>query len=163
MEKRTLKIKYEYFDGPEQLENRERELFLQSREVLNQAYAPYSRFMVGCVVELSNGEIVTGVNQENAAFPSGFCAEMTALGRAGSTFPGVSVKSIFVCCNSLDFEVIAPVSPCGSCRQVITEWESRYDKSIRIVFGGYNGPVIAVNSVADILPFGFTATDFKRS
>jgi cytidine deaminase len=114
MEKRSLEIKYEYFDGPDQLEEGERKLFLQCREVLKDAYSPYSRFMVGCVVELANGEIVTGVNQENAAFPSGFCAEMTALGRAGSAYPGVAVKRIVVCCNSLDFEVNAPVSPCGS-------------------------------------------------
>lgn len=162
MEKRSLQIDYDYYNGPDELELSEKALFLKSREVLKQAYAPYSRFHVGCAVELVNGEIITGVNQENAAFPSGFCAEMTALGRAGSSFPGVGVKRIAVCCNSLDFEVNYPVSPCGSCRQVMNEWETRYGKNLRIIFGGFSGPVVVVNAVADILPFGFKATDFKH-
>ncbi len=163
MEHKSLHVEYEQYAEPGELIAEERELFLLSRKVLEDAYAPYSKFLVGCAVKMQNGEISTGVNQENASFPMGFCAEMTALGRAGSAFPGVPVSTMAICCNSRLFEVNFPVSPCGACRQVITEWEVRYGQPVRIIFGGYTGPLIAVSSIRQLMPFMFTANDFNRS
>jgi len=120
-----------------------------------QAYAPYSEFNVGAAVVLANGQIVTGNNQENAAYPSGLCAERVALFYAGARYPDVPVKAMVVVATKN--EVIQPyISPCGSCRQVLLETEKRYQQPVRILLCG-NDKVYAIDSAESLLPLSFSA------
>jgi cytidine deaminase len=120
-----------------------------------QAYAPYSQFNVGAVVVLSTGQIVTGSNQENAAYPSGMCAERVALFYAGARYPDIPVKAIVVVATKND--VIQPhISPCGACRQVLLETEKRYNQPIRILLYG-SGVAYSIDSAESLLPLSFSA------
>lgn len=119
-----------------------------------QSYAPYSKFNVGAAVLMDNGEIIYGSNQENAAYPSGLCAERVALFYANSHFPNVPVKAIAISSavnGKLNDE---PAFPCGNCRQVLLECENRFSKPIRVIMGGVKDIKI-VNSVTDLLPLSF--------
>ena len=120
-----------------------------------QAYAPYSHFQVGATLLLSNGEIVSGNNQENIAYPSGLCAERVALFFAGANFPTEKVESIVVVAKGdlVSFDKL--LSPCGSCRQVLMESEMRQNKNIRVVLVSQNGRTTVFNSILDLLPFAF--------
>ena len=100
----------------------------QSREAAKRAYAPYSKFQVGAAVLLENGEIITGTNQENAAYPSGLCAERVAVFYANSKYPDVPVIAIAVTAFTNNKFVQTPIPPCGSCRQVLTETETKNQK-----------------------------------
>ncbi|MCD8318460.1 MAG: cytidine deaminase, partial [Paraprevotella sp.] len=118
-------------------------------------YAPYSRFNVGAAARLDNGVIVTGSNQENAAFPSGLCAERTALFYANARYPEQSVKELAVAAFSNGTFLKVPIPPCGACRQVILGIEERYKQPIRILLFGEEGTYV-VDSVKALLPLQFT-------
>ena len=125
-----------------------------------QAYAPYSEFNVGATVVLANGQIVTGNNQENAAYPSGMCAERVALFYAGAQYPDVPVKAIVIVATKNG--VIQPhISPCGSCRQVLLETEQRYLQPIRILLCG-SDLVCVIDSVESLLPLSFGAKSLNQ-
>lgn len=131
-------------------------LLLRSREARAKAYAPYSKFQVGAALLLENGEIVLGNNQENAAYPSGMCAERVALFQAGSNFPGVAIRSMAISIQAngelqLEDELI---SPCGGCLQVMSEFEKRQSSEMRIVLQGGAGVLVA-EGVKQFLPFQF--------
>ncbi|MCK0130879.1 cytidine deaminase [Flavobacteriaceae bacterium F08102] len=130
------------------------EVATQSRE---KAYAPYSNFLVGAAVLLENEEIVIGNNQENAAYPSGLCAERVAIYSAGAQFPSIDINAIAIAARSRLKEVVTPVGPCGSCRQAIAEYEQKQGHPISIYFMGNTGNIINVDSLSTLLPFGFDA------
>jgi len=120
-----------------------------------QAYAPYSEFNVGAAVILSNGQIVAGNNQENAAYPSGMCAERVALFYAGARYPDIPVKVVVIVATK-NGVVQQQISPCGACRQVLLETEKRYKQPIRILL--YGGDVVySIDSIESLLPFSFSA------
>ncbi len=119
-----------------------------------QSYAPYSKFNVGAAVLLENGEIIYGSNQENAAYPSGLCAERVALFYANSRFPNVAVKAIAINSAVNGRENDDPVFPCGDCRQVLLECENRFGKPIRVIMGGVKNTKV-VTSIKDLLPLSF--------
>ncbi|MBE2247111.1 MAG: cytidine deaminase [Candidatus Competibacteraceae bacterium] len=119
------------------------------------AYAPYSRFKVGAALLLENGEIVSASNQENAAYPSGLCAERVALFFAGSTYPGVAVKKIAISIDSEEKDLTLAYAPCGSCRQVIAETEKRQNNPMQILFEGPHNQVICCEGIDPLLPFAF--------
>jgi len=120
-----------------------------------QAYAPYSEFNVGAAVVLVTGQIVTGNNQENAAYPSGMCAERVALFYAGARYPDIPVKAIVVVATKNQI-VQQYISPCGACRQVLLETEKRYRQPIRILL--YGGDVVySIDSAELLLPLSFSA------
>ena len=121
------------------------------------AYAPYSRFHVGAAVELADGRLVPGSNQENAAYPSGLCAERTALFTAGAQYPDVAVRALYVVAMK-DGVVQDKISPCGGCRQVISEVEHRYGQSIRIYLCGRT-EYCCVESAETLLPLSFGSKD----
>ena len=121
------------------------------------AYAPYSRFHVGAAVELADGRLVPGSNQENAAYPSGLCAERTALFTAGAQYPDVAVRALYVVAMK-DGVVQDKISPCGGCRQVISEVEHRYGQSIRIYLCGRT-EYCCVESAEVLLPLSFGSKD----
>ncbi len=124
-------------------------------EAGNMAYAPYSGFKVGAAVLLSNGIIVKGNNQENAAYPSGLCAERVALFSANANYPDAHVEAIAICVVKNNQITPLPVSPCGSCRQVMLETEYRYGTPIKIILLGAN-QINVLQSAHDLLPLCFT-------
>ncbi|MEZ4888599.1 MAG: cytidine deaminase [Chitinophagales bacterium] len=132
-------------------------LFKATKNAVNQAYAPYSRFRVGAAVLLADGSIYEGNNQENAAYPSGLCAERVALFYASANKPNIKIKAIAVTIdysNNADFEDI--ISPCGGCRQVIAEYEHKFDSPITVYLLGRAEKVCLVESMKELLPFYFS-------
>ncbi|WP_159950390.1 cytidine deaminase [Polaribacter septentrionalilitoris] len=122
------------------------------------AYAPYSKFNVGAALLLDNGEIVLGSNQENAAYPSGMCAERVAIWKAGSTFPGVKIKKLAITASSTIAKVDKPVGPCGACRQTLSEFEINQKSPFDVIFMGEVGEVVKTASLLSLLPFSFDSS-----
>ncbi len=119
------------------------------------AYAPYSKFEVGTAMLLDNGEVVTGNNQENASYPSGLCAERTAIYYAGSKYPNAKILKIAISASSKNQETSTPIPPCGACRQAISEYEEKQNLPIEIYFMGKVGEVVKSDSLVNLLPFVF--------
>lgn len=126
-------------------------------EATKRSYAPYSRFSVGAAVVLANGALVTGTNQENAAYPSGLCAERTALFYANSQYPDQPVLTLAIAARTERDFIDTPIPPCGACRQVILETEKRYKHPIRILLYGKEC-IYEVSSICDLLPLSFDAS-----
>jgi cytidine deaminase len=163
MDKVDLTITYWEYSSIEELNPADRSLLEQASEAIKSAYAPYSAYHVGAAALLENGRIVTGNNQENVAYPSGICAERVALFYASSQFPEVPVVAIAVTAKAKHFKIKSPVTPCGSCRQVMAETENRFHKPIRLIMHGENGKIIIVEGVKNILPLMFTAEELKNN
>ena len=155
-EMRTKELRifvYEYTTVSE-LPEEDQALVNAAREAAKSAYAPYSGFYVGAALKLENGEIVKGNNQENAAFPTGLCAERVALFYANATYPNASVKSIAVTASSHNEILDGPVRPCGSCRQALSEAEVRFSKPIKVILDGKK-KIQVFEGVDSLLPFAF--------
>ncbi len=118
------------------------------------SYSPYSNFRVGAAVRLLDGTVVIGANQENAAFSVTMCAERAAIFNAQSNHPDLPITDIAIAAKNTEGLVKTPVSPCGSCRQVILEMEHRYKRNIRILLCGADF-VYVINSIKDLLPLSF--------
>jgi cytidine deaminase len=125
-----------------------------AKEAVKSAYCPYSGFRVGAAVLLGNGEIIRGSNQENAAYPSGLCAERTALFYANSRFPGEAVDTVAVAAFCNGSYTAEPITPCGACRQVILEAQNRYNHPVRLILYGEKACYV-VESISELLPLGF--------
>ncbi|MDD2635361.1 MAG: cytidine deaminase [Bacteroidales bacterium] len=137
-------------------------LVSKALESAKNAYAPYSHFRVGASVLLEDGIIVAGNNQENAAYPSGLCAERVALFYANANYPNTTVNSIVVVVIDQDDNIVPQtISPCGSCRQVIAETEMRYKKNIRILLASKNH-ILEFKSILDLLPLSFNQKDLLK-
>ncbi|EAZ96392.1 cytidine deaminase [Flavobacteria bacterium BAL38] len=139
----------------DELSQVELDLKNQAFEARSKAYAPYSKFTVGAAILLDNGIIVQGSNQENAAYPSGLCAERVAIFYAGSTYPDAKIVKMFITASPQDRELTEPIPPCGSCRQVIAEYEFKQDIPIEIFFMGAVGEIYKSDSLKNLLPFVF--------
>ena len=152
-----LKIvsKFTVFESSEELSSNDKILFSKAVEARKNAYAPYSKFSVGASLLLENGLILTGSNQENAAYPSGMCAERVAIWNAASQYPNLKIQKIFISAKSILNKVDRPVSPCGACRQAISEYEVKQASNIEIYFTGETGKIIKSNSINDLLPLAF--------
>ena len=142
------------FAQPEELSEDDKQLVERAIEATASSYSPYSHFAVGAALRLSDGTIVIGSNQENAAFPSGLCAERTAIFAAGATHPDKAVTALAIAARNEAGLTAEPVSPCGACRQVILEVEQRYNCAVRILLYGTKG-VYIINSIRDLLPLCF--------
>lgn len=143
---------------PEELSEADRKLVEAAKTATRTSYAPYSNFRVGAALLLDNGEIITGSNQENAAYPVGCCAERTALFYAGAHYPDVPVRAIAIAARNSEGEFLTqPAAPCGMCRQALMETEHRLG-TIRVLLYGQNG-TYCLRSVADLLPLVFTSDD----
>jgi cytidine deaminase len=163
MKKLSLTIDYLEYDSMDELTAEDKSLMLQAHEAGKSAYAPYSNFSVGAAVLLENGVVVKGSNQENAAYPTGLCAERVAVFSAGSQYPGVAFKTIAVTAKSSKIAVDNPVGPCGSCRQAISEYEVLYNKPIRFLLMGETGKVLELKNVESLLPLRFEGKDAFHS
>ena len=140
----------------EELSPAERQLIDMAIEGTNRSYAHYSHFHVGAALELENGVRIIGCNQENAAFPAGICAERSAIFAAGAQYPDVPVKTLAIAARDTTGELTAePVSPCGTCRQVMIETETRFSASIRILLYGRNR-IFVMNGIRHLMPLSFT-------
>ncbi len=146
---------------PDELPEHIQKLKKAAEKARDSAYAPYSHFKVGTAVLLENGIIVTGSNQENAAFPSGMCAERVAIWSAGANYPGQKIISMYISAKSETKKVDQPVPPCGACRQAIAEYEIKQKQPIEIYFSGETGPVWKTDSLENILPLVFSGKELK--
>lgn len=155
---KELTINFEAIESYDQLDDTEKLLFNKAKEIRDIAYAPYSNFTVGCAILLENGEIVTGSNQENAAYPSGLCAERTAIFYTGANFPNVKITKLFVIGAPREALSSVPIPPCGACRQSILEYEAKQLDVIEVYFASIDGVIYKTKSVRDLLPFSFDSS-----
>jgi cytidine deaminase len=155
METKNLSLTYLHFDSFEDLTSEDQELVESAKEAMESSYSPYSKFSVGAAIRLANGIIVTGSNQENAAYPSGLCAERVAFFSAASQFPKVAIQSVAVVAKPHSAKKLVPVTPCGACRQVMAEYEMRQQLPIRIMMTGNKNTIQMFHQVSDLLPMMF--------
>lgn len=149
------------YDSIDELDKETQSLIQKAKDVVKNAYAPYSKFSVGAAVLLENGEIITGTNQENAAYPLGLCAERVALFYANSQFPNVPVVAMAVSTFVNEHYSEIPTPPCGACRQVILESEMRFNKPIKIIMAAMKKIVVIENAKA-LLPLNFDENMLER-
>lgn len=154
MTEKNIRIDYLEFSSMEELAPEDRELALAAVQAIKGSYAPYSGFNVGAAARLSNGRIVIGANQENAAFPSGLCAERTAMFSAGASYPGEDILSIALAAGSDGNLTHDPATPCGACRQVMAQYQSKSGKPMSVIMVG-SGKIWKFEKVDDILPLIF--------
>jgi cytidine deaminase len=154
---KTIKIETNLtvFDSIEDLPQDVITLMHQAIEVRKKAYSPYSHFNVGAAMILDNGEVITGNNQENASYPSGLCAERTAIYYAGANYPDAVIQKMAITASAEKKETNTPIPPCGACRQAIAEYEIKQNSPIEIYFMGEVGKVVKSDSLANLLPLIF--------
>jgi cytidine deaminase len=151
----TIQTRFSVFENASELPTDIQDFMNQAVEIRKNAYAPYSKFRVGAALLLDNGKIVLGSNQENAAYPSGLCAERTAIFYAGANYPDAKIVKIAISAASDTNPTVAPIPPCGACRQSIAEYEFRQDLPIEIYFMGESGSIYKSDSLKNLLPLTF--------
>ncbi|RTY90497.1 cytidine deaminase [Flavobacterium sp. RSP46] len=155
MKEIIITTQFKAFDAIEDLPNDIQNLMGQAVKIRKKAYAPYSKFRVGAALLLDNGKIVLGSNQENAAYPSGLCAERVAIFHAGAVYPEAKILKMAITAASDTNTTSTPIPPCGSCRQSIAEYEIRQETPIEIYFMGEIGTIYKSESLKNLLPFMF--------
>ena len=154
MTEKEIKIAFQEYASLEELGKEDKELAMAAIQAMHGSYAPYSHFNVGAAVRLSNGAIVKGANQENAAFPSGLCAERTALFAAGSTYPDKAITSIAIAGGVMGRICSSPATPCGACRQVMAQYQAKGGQKMSVIMVG-GEKIWKFPSVDDVLPLIF--------
>jgi cytidine deaminase len=155
MKEISITTQFSVFDSLTELPSEIQNLMEQAVAVRKNAYAPYSKFRVGAAIILDNGKIVLGSNQENAAYPSGLCAERVAIFHAGAVYPDAKILKMAITAASDTNKTTTPIPPCGSCRQSIAEYEIKQDTPIEIYFMGETGAIYKSASLKNLLPFMF--------
>ena len=155
MQKETVNICYTEYSALSELPDADRLLVERAQQSAKDAYAPYSKFHVGAAVLLDSGEVVAGNNQENAAYPSGLCAERVAVFYAMANHPKATIEAIAIAALSDDSLLKTPPFPCGACRQVLVEYEYRQKKPIRFILHAQSGRTIVMEGIDNLLPFPF--------
>lgn len=156
MTEQELRIRFEEYTSIDELNAEDKELATEAVAAMGNAYAPYSHFHVGAAVRMSNGQIVRGSNQENAAFPSGLCAERTAMFAASAKFPDKDMRSIAIAGGVHGRLSDAPTTPCGACRQVMAQYQTKAGKAMSVIMVGKR-KIWKFERVDDVLPFIFNA------
>ncbi|MGA1978579.1 MAG: cytidine deaminase [Bacteroidales bacterium] len=152
---KTITITYKEFNMPEELDPPDMELLVSARKIALNAYAPYSHLRVGAAIRLASGKIILGTNVENAAFPSGICAERAVLSNASSNYPGDKPEALAVAAVNENNDINEILTPCGNCRQVIAEEELRNNSNIRIILDGKD-KIYVLDKGSDLLPLQFS-------
>ena len=154
MTQTKLVINYQEFDSPAEMSPEDQELIAAAHEARKGSYSPYSNFQVGAALRLDNGLIVKGANQENAAYPSGLCAERTAMFWASANYPDIPFDTLAI--SAADHGVLCelPASPCGSCRQVMAEYQKKYGRPLKVILVGEKR-IRKFDKVEDLLPIIF--------
>ncbi len=153
MNNKTISIQYAVY-AYDELPTEYRELVDRAKAATEHSYAPYSKFNVGAAILLENGEVVAANNQENAAYPSGLCAERVAMFYANATHPNVAPRAMVIAARTKGDFLDEPISPCGACRQVLLETEARFGQKIEILLYGKKA-IYRISSIRDLLPFAF--------
>lgn len=159
MHDKKFEFSYHEFSSIDELSKEDAWLLNEAREVTQQAYAPYSKFHVGAVAKLANGEIVAGSNQENASSPAGLCAERVVLASVSSVYPKIPIDTIAISYQGNGTVSDHPISPCGVCRQSLQEFEQRTNHPIRLILGGMEGKVYVISKSSMLLPLAFTSDE----
>lgn len=155
--KLTINIDIDVLDSVTELSERELKAMEMAQQAAADAYAPYSNFLVGAALALEDGTMFRGSNQENAAYPSGLCAERTALFALSAHYPKAKIKLLAVTARRRKEEEFLPAMPCGACRQVMAEYEFKQKEPIPVLLQAANGKFYRFKSVADLLPFQFNS------
>ncbi|WP_430811223.1 MULTISPECIES: cytidine deaminase [unclassified Carboxylicivirga] len=154
MKKISINVPIEVYESAAELMPYEQDLTQAAEEACKTAYAPFSKFRVGAAVLLENGKVITGSNQENAAYPSGLCAERVALFYANAQYPDTPVKAIAIAASNANGFIETPVAPCGACRQVMLQTELRFGAAYDILLVGKQA-INKLKSCKDLLPLTF--------
>jgi len=160
MNKREIKTIFTEYNSLAELTPKQQELIKKAKEAAEKAYAPYSKFRVGAALLLDNGEIIPGNNQENAAYPSGLCAERVAIFYANSKYPDAAIKAIAVTAYTDNGFIKEPIPPCGSCLQVMLESENRSNQPIQVILYGED-KITEADSIKHFLPLSFNKEMLK--
>lgn len=155
MEEKTISIAFQEYSSLSELSDQDRMLCLEAEKALLTSYSPYSEFRVGAAILLESGKTIHGSNQENVAFPSGLCAERVALFSAGAQHANDPIISIAITAKSEKFDIQNPVTPCGSCLQVLGDFEQRQNRPIRVLLYCVGKNILVNSSAASFLPFQF--------
>lgn len=161
MEKINHPFSYARYENIHSLSPADAALLRQAQKATSLAYAPYSHFHVGAAIQLSNGIIASGANQENASFPAGICAERVALATTSSQYPDIKVEAMAISYDNKSGDSTHPISPCGICRQSLAECELRQKAFFKLILGGMTGEVYIIESAASLLPLAFSAKDMS--
>jgi cytidine deaminase len=154
MTEKQITIKFHEYQNLEELPEQDRILAKEAISAMKGSYAPYSHFNVGAAIRLSNGKIVQGANQENAAFPSGLCAERTAMFAAGANYPDKDMESIAIAGGVMGRLTKSPVTPCGACRQVMAQYQTKAGRPMSVIMIS-DSKIWKFDRVDDILPLIF--------
>ena len=158
MRKIKIETEFDVYNTISELAMSVQNLIKKATEAREKAYAPYSQFLVGAALELENGEIILGNNQENASYPSGLCAERTAIYYAGAEFPNQKILRMAIVAGSTKNPTTKPIPPCGACRQALSEYEVKQNTEMELYFMGTSGQIAFSKSVENILPWVFDKT-----
>jgi cytidine deaminase len=161
MEKKTYHLSIMEYSSIEELKNEDRSLLQQAHQAVESSYAPYSKFHVGAAVLLENGTVVLGSNQENAAYPSGLCAERVALFAASAQYPNIAVTAIAITVHSEKNKIEEPLPPCGACRQVMSEYEYKGGHDMKVILQGETGNIQIIDRADSLLPLTFNPDHLK--
>jgi cytidine deaminase len=158
MKKISINSNFTIFEDIDDLPAKIQELVLSAKNIRKNAYSKYSNFSVGVSILLEDDTVVDGSNQENAAYPSGLCAERTAIFYANSNYPHLKIKCLVIVAGSNLKSNSTPIAPCGACRQVIAEYENKQNSEIELYFMGETGKIIHSKSIENLLPFKFDSS-----
>lgn len=158
MEQKKITTTFDVYQDLDSLPTEVRFLMQKAIGARENAYAPYSKFKVGAAVALENGAFVIGSNQENAAYPTGLCAERVAIFSAGANYPGVSIVQIAITAAAPNYELDQPVTSCGACRQALLEYENKQQTPIEVYFMGATGTIIKTDAISKLLPLNFNSS-----
>ncbi len=158
MASKELKIIYEEFTSASQMSERDQMLVAAALDAQKGSYSPYSQFQVGAALLLADGTVVKGANQENAAYPSGLCAERTAMFAASANYPDVPMVALAIAGSDHGVLCNSPATPCGACRQVMAQYQRKYQHKIEVILVGKK-KIMKFGKVEDILPFVFSSLD----
>jgi len=155
MTEHQVEITFKEYDTLAELDKPTRDLCAEAIKAMQGSHSPYSKFRVGAALRLQSGKIIYGSNQENVAYPSGLCAERVALFNWGANHSDDPIEAMAVTASTDEFEILQPVTSCGSCLQVLAEYEKKQGKPVEIILFCNNGPVWVMNGVERFLPFLF--------
>ena len=155
MTEREIKIKFKEYTSVDELEALDIDLCAEAVKALKNSHSPYSKFRVGVAMRLQSGKILHASNQENAAYPSGLCAERVALFNWGANYPDDPIEAMAITAHTDEFKLTRPVTSCGACLQVLAEYEKKQNRSIKILLYCQQGPVWSATGIESFLPFLF--------
>lgn len=157
-----IEVAYIIHPDAEHLSPLDKELVESARVLTGKAYAPYSQFKVAAIARMTNKQLVHGTNQENASYPIGLCAERVLLAAVSSICPDTAIETMAItyACDAVDDA--KPVAPCGICRQSLVEFESRFNRPLKLLLTGKTGQVFEIHSAADLLPFAFKSVNLGK-